>query len=182
MARTFGAEGTLTALTHDWRLRRPFSWPALAKVDPKHHLNLRGKHRSTSDVALCSGLAPLANNHFGRGALLRGRLRLHAINATALIEETVTTAAPNRGRCRCHGSFAGRLNTPARTNSRQPGAMNFARDGARQVGPPRHTPERTLSRNASAPDRMSRCVPAEGRDAVSPWCRGRLPGLMEAEV
>jgi len=76
-------------------------------------------------VALCSGLASLINNHFGRRALLRGRLRLHAINATALIEETVTTAAPNRGRCRFHGSFAGRLNTPARTNSRQPGAMNF---------------------------------------------------------
>jgi hypothetical protein len=37
-------------------------------------------------VALCSGLAPLINNHFGRRALLRGRLRLHAINATALIE------------------------------------------------------------------------------------------------
>jgi len=47
-------------------------------------------------VALCSGLASLINNHFGRRALLRGRLRLHAINATALIEETVTTAAPNR--------------------------------------------------------------------------------------
>ena len=131
-------------------------------------------------MALCSGLAPLINNHFGRRALLRGRLRLHAINATALIEETVTTAAPNRGRGRFHGSFAGRLNTPARTNSRQPGAMNFARDGARQVGPPRHTPERTLSRNASAPDRMSRCVPAEGRDAVSLGvvadCRGPSNG------
>ena len=37
-------------------------------------------------MALCSGLAPLANNHFGGSALLRGRLRLHAINATALIE------------------------------------------------------------------------------------------------
>jgi len=120
-------------------------------------------------VALCSGLASLINNHFGRRALLRGRLRLHAINATALIEETVTTAAPNRGRGRFHGSFAGRLNTPARTNSRQPGAMNFARDGARQVGPPRHTPERTLSRNASAPDRM-----------VSWPIAGAL--LMEAEV
>ena len=35
-------------------------------------------------MALCSGLAPLINNHFGRRALLRGRLRLHAINATAL--------------------------------------------------------------------------------------------------
>ena len=131
-------------------------------------------------MALCSGLAPLINNHFGRRALLRGRLRLHAINATALIEETVTTAAPNRGRGRFHGSFAGRLNTPARTNSRQPGGMNFARDGARQVGPPRHTPERTLSRNASAPDRMSRCVPAEGRDAVSLGvvadCRGPSNG------
>ena len=44
-------------------------------------------------MALCSGLAPLINNHFGRRALLRGRLRLHAINATALIEETMTTAA-----------------------------------------------------------------------------------------
>jgi hypothetical protein len=44
-------------------------------------------------VALCSGLAPLINNHFGRRALFRGRLRLHAINATALIEMTVTTAA-----------------------------------------------------------------------------------------
>ena len=65
-------------------------------------------------MALCSGLASLINNHFGRRALLRGRLRLHAINATALIEETVTTAAPNRGRGRFHGSFAGRLNTPAR--------------------------------------------------------------------
>ena len=41
-------------------------------------------------MALCSGLAPLINNHFGRRALLRGRLRLHAINATALIEETMT--------------------------------------------------------------------------------------------
>jgi len=40
-------------------------------------------------VALCSGLATLINNHFGRRALLRSRLRLHAINATALIEETV---------------------------------------------------------------------------------------------
>lgn len=40
-------------------------------------------------MALCSGLAPLINNHFGRRALLRGRLRLHAINATSLIEETV---------------------------------------------------------------------------------------------
>ena len=69
-------------------------------------------------MALCSGLAPLVSNHFGRRALLRGRLRLHAINATALIEETVTTAAPNRGRGRFHGSFAGRLNAPARTNSR----------------------------------------------------------------
>ena len=131
-------------------------------------------------MALCSGLAALINNHFGRRALLRGRLRLHAINATALIEETVTTAAPNRGRGRFHGSFAGRLNTPARTNSRQPGAMNFARDGARQVGPPRLTPEGTLSRNASAPDRMSRCVPAEGRDAVSLGvvadCRGPSNG------
>ena len=48
-------------------------------------------------MALCSGLASLINNHFGRRALLRGRLRLHAINATALIEETVTTAARNRG-------------------------------------------------------------------------------------
>jgi hypothetical protein len=38
-------------------------------------------------VALCSGLASLINNHFGRRALLRGRLRLHAISATALIEE-----------------------------------------------------------------------------------------------
>ena len=37
-------------------------------------------------MALCSGLAPLINNHFGRRALLRGRLRLHAINATALID------------------------------------------------------------------------------------------------
>jgi hypothetical protein len=37
-------------------------------------------------VALCSGLAPLANNHFGGCPLLRCRLRLHAINA---IEETV---------------------------------------------------------------------------------------------
>jgi hypothetical protein len=35
-------------------------------------------------VALCSGLAPLANNHFGGRTLLRRRLRLHAINATAL--------------------------------------------------------------------------------------------------
>ena len=40
-------------------------------------------------MALCSGLASLINNHFGRRALLRGRLRLHAINATALIDETV---------------------------------------------------------------------------------------------
>ena len=40
-------------------------------------------------MALCSGLAPLINNHFGGRPLLRGRLRLHAINATALIEETV---------------------------------------------------------------------------------------------
>ena len=37
-------------------------------------------------MALCSGLAPLTNNHFGRCALLWGRLRLHAINATAPIE------------------------------------------------------------------------------------------------
>jgi hypothetical protein len=80
----------LTALTHDGDCG---VLPALAKVDLKHHLNLRGKHRSTSDVALCSGLAPLINNHFGRRALLRGRLRLRAINATALIEATVTTAA-----------------------------------------------------------------------------------------
>ena len=80
----------LTALTHDGDCG---VLPALAKVDLKHHLNLRGKHRSTSDVALCSGLASLINNHFGRRALLRGRLRLHSINATALIEETVTTAA-----------------------------------------------------------------------------------------
>ena len=32
-------------------------------------------------------------NHFGRRALLRGRLHLHAINATALIEETVSDKA-----------------------------------------------------------------------------------------
>jgi hypothetical protein len=38
-------------------------------------------------VALCAGLAPLNNNHFGRRALLRGRLRLYAITATALIED-----------------------------------------------------------------------------------------------
>ena len=36
-------------------------------------------------MALCSGLAPLTNNHFGRGALLRGRLRLPAIKPAALI-------------------------------------------------------------------------------------------------
>ena len=39
-------------------------------------------------MALCAGLAPLNNNHFGRRALLRGR-RLYAITATALIEEMV---------------------------------------------------------------------------------------------
>ena len=73
-------------------------------------------------MALCSGLAPLVSNHFGRRALLRGRLHLHAINATALIEETVSDKdrpSPNRRRGRFHGRFAGRLNTPARTNSRQ---------------------------------------------------------------
>ena len=59
-------------------------------------------------MALCSGLASLINNHFGRRALLRGRLRLHAINATALIEETVTVGAPNRGRGRFMVASAGR--------------------------------------------------------------------------
>ena len=48
-------------------------------------------------MALCSGLAPLINNHFGRRALLRGRLRLHAINATALIEETVIFCVNSAG-------------------------------------------------------------------------------------
>ena len=120
----------LTALTHDGDCG---VLPALAKVDLKRRLNLRGKHRSTSDVALCSGLAPLINNHFGRRALLRGRLRLRAINATALIEATVRRPAlSNRGRGRFSWSFAGRLNTPARTNSLQPRSMNFAREGTRQ--------------------------------------------------
>jgi hypothetical protein len=50
-------------------------------------------------VALCSGLAPLTNNHFGRCALLWGRLRLHAINATALIElEMVLSSAIDKDR------------------------------------------------------------------------------------
>jgi hypothetical protein len=105
---------------------------------------------------------PLINNHFGRRALLRGRLRLHAINATALIEETVTTAALSARGVAGHRSFAGRLNKPARTNSRQPRSMNFSRDGARQVGAPRQRPREPF-RGTPAPDRMSRCVPAEGR-------------------
>ena len=73
-------------------------------------------------MALCSGLAPLVSNHFGRRALLRGRLHLHAINATALIEETVSDKdRPLRsgGVAGFMVRFAGRLNTPARTNSRQ---------------------------------------------------------------
>jgi hypothetical protein len=98
-------------------------------------------------VALCSGLAPLINNHFGRRALLRGRLRLHAINATALIEETVTTAAPNRGRGRFHGSFTGRLNKLRNCiiSSTAPGCLGMAET----VGP-------RVDENPPGPSRLKR--------------------------
>ena len=53
-------------------------------------------------MALCSGLAPLANNHFGRGALLRGRLRLPAINPAALISSVSHAADFRAGRALGH--------------------------------------------------------------------------------
>jgi hypothetical protein len=64
-------------------------------------------------VALCSGLASLINNHFGRRALLRGRLRLHAINATALIEETVIFCVNSAGWSSAPASFARMLAHPS---------------------------------------------------------------------
>ena len=71
------------------RLRQPFSFARPSESRFKHHLHKGGNIGARSDVALCSGLAPLTNNHFGGRTLLRSCLRLHAINATALIEETV---------------------------------------------------------------------------------------------
>ena len=67
-------------------------------------------------MALCSGLAPLINNHFGRRALLWGRLRLHAINATALIEETVICCVNSAGWSSAPASFARMLAHPSGPN------------------------------------------------------------------
>jgi hypothetical protein len=64
-------------------------------------------------VALCAGLAPLNNNHFGRRALLRGRLRLYAITATALIEETVIFCVNSAGWSSAPASFARMLAHPS---------------------------------------------------------------------
>ena len=64
-------------------------------------------------MALCSGLAPLANNHFGGCPLLRCRLRLHAINATALIEETVIFCVNSAGWSSAPASFARMLAHPS---------------------------------------------------------------------
>jgi hypothetical protein len=64
-------------------------------------------------VALCSGLAPLTNNHFGGRTLLRSRLRLHAINATALIEETVIFCVNSAGWSSAPASFARMLAQPS---------------------------------------------------------------------
>ena len=57
-------------------------------------------------MALCPVLAPLTDDHFGRRAMLRGRLRLHAINATALIEETVIFCVNSDGWSSTPASFA----------------------------------------------------------------------------
>ena len=92
-------------------------WPRFEFASGPFHLSASSKSRfrtpyqlkeenipkgGWSDVALCSGLAALADNHFDRCTLFRCGVIFYAINAPALISiRTITAGGRPLGRFPC---------------------------------------------------------------------------------
>ena len=96
---------------------------ALAKVEFRTPYQLKEENipkGGWSDVALCSGLAALADNHFDRCTLFRCGVIFYAINAPALI--SIRTITARRSASRPLSMLSGSVLLVSLTSQRTQGA------------------------------------------------------------